>query len=279
MLLEINPRPIFTPASDCWCGPPAAKVTLLENDVHLWYSSLDLSASSYEQLEATLDRDERRRAKRFCFELERARFVSGRGLLRRILGYHSGIKPSELRFDYSSRGKPSLTDTFRGHKILFSLAHSDGNVIYAVALDREIGVDLERIVRIDELEQIANRFFSDQEKGALHALAGYAKREAFFEIWTAKEAYLKACGDGLAHPLDKIDVLLGPGRSTCKLRIKGDMRENSRWSLKLLRPASRFTAALVVEGSNYRLACCQWPEHENALKLGSINTGRINGVE
>jgi len=273
--MEINAGPISTPASDCCCGPPTASPVLLENDVHLWYSSLDLSASSYEQLEATLDRDERRRAKRFCFELERARFVSGRGLLRRILGYYSGIEPGELQFNYNSRGKPSLRDAIGGDKILFNLAHSDGNAIYAVALNREIGVDLERIVRIGELEHIAHRFFSDKEKTALHALTGNAKREAFFKIWTAKEAYLKACGKGLAH-LDKIDVLLDPGRSTCKLKIKGDIRENSRWSVKLLRPAPRFTAALVVEGSNYRLAYCQWPEHKNQLKPGT-NTGRING--
>lgn len=187
--VEINAKPALMVASDCRWRQPPVKVVLLEDEVHLWFASLDPPASSLRRLEQTLDASERSRAKRFYFERERVRFVAGRGLLRRILGYYSGIEPSELQFCYSSQGKPSLTEKCGGDRIQFNLAHSAGRAIYAVTLNREIGVDLERVAPVIGLEQVANRFFSAHERAALHALAGREEREAFFEIWTAKEAY------------------------------------------------------------------------------------------
>jgi len=242
-------------ASDDWWSEPPANVLLSESDVHLWFSSLDLPLPSLQQLELLLDGEERERANGFCFERERARFVVGHGLLRRILGHYLGVESSELCFDYGSRGKPSLSEGFGGGRIQFNLAHSGGYVIYAVTLDRKIGVDLERVVPVVELKQIANRFFSDREKTALHALTGNEQHEAFFKIWTAKEAYVKACGEGLAHPLNQIDAPIDSGESPCSLRVTCDMREDSRWSLEQVRPASGFIAAVVVEGCNYHLAC------------------------
>lgn len=241
----------------CWSQPPA-NAALFEDDVHLWYSSLDIPAAALPRLYATLDSNERARAECYCFEVERVRFVVGRGLLRRILGRYLDVEPSDLRFEYSSRGKPSLREGFGG-RIRFSLAHSGGYAIYAITLNRRIGVDLERIVPVVELEQIANRFFSDREKTALQALAGDEQHETFFKIWTAKEAYLKACEKSLANPLSVVDVPVEP-IAPCSLRICCDMREDSRWSLEQLRPASDFMAALVVEGCNYRLACWRWPD-------------------
>lgn len=256
ILTESNANPgVIHAANCCWSLPPAHMV-LLKDDVHLWYSSLDLPASCVLQLQSTLDADERERARRICFELERARFVVCRGLLRRILECYSWIESSKLRFVYSSRGKPALRERVRGHKIQFNLSHSSGRAIYAVTLDREVGVDLERVVPLVESEQIANRFFSNREKASVRALAGIRKHEAFFKAWTAKEAYLKACGKGLAYALDKIEVPKDCGHFH---PISGDSKNGSQWSLKWLSPESAFTAALVVEGkSNYRLACWQF---------------------
>ena len=230
-----------------WSRPPT-NLALFEDEVHLWYSTLDLPASNLQMLEATLGLDERERAKGFCLQLERTRFVVGRGLLREILGHYSGIESNELCFKYSPRGKPSLAERFGGDRIQFSLARSNGYVIYAFTLSRRIGVDLERVVPI-ESEQIANRFFSDREKAALHALNGNEQLEEFFRIWTAKEAYLKACGEGLARPLNEVDFSLNPGESSCLVRIRGVREDCSLWSLWQLRPASGFTAALVLEVS------------------------------
>jgi len=230
-----------------------------ENDVHLWYSSLNIPLSILQRLWSTLSSDEQKRAKRFCFERERARFVASRVLLRRILAYYTRTEPSKLQFDYGSRGKPSLVEGVAGDRIRFNLAHSNAGAIYALTLDRDIGVDFEAVVPIPEYQQIADRFFSSREKATLQALAGNDKLEAFFKIWTAKEAYLKACGEGLSQPLDSIDVALDRRESLHFLKTRANMPEDSPWSLQHLRPTSRSIAALVVNRSRYSLACWEWP--------------------
>ncbi|HKM76096.1 MAG TPA: 4'-phosphopantetheinyl transferase superfamily protein [Candidatus Bathyarchaeia archaeon] len=222
---------------------------LSDDDIHLWYSSLDLPATSLNGLETTLDEDEQKRANRFCFERERARFVACHGLLRRILGHYVDSDPSELRFSYNPNGKPSLRERFGGDRIQFSLSHSSGCAIYAVTLNRKIGVDLERIAPIPELEQIVNHFFSDQEKSVFHLLADNEKQTAFFKTWAAKEAYVKACGEGLTH-LNRIAISLEPSKFKCSLKNGSEIWENSHWWLEQLRPASNFIAAVVAERSD-----------------------------
>lgn len=246
-------------ACDCWWDEPPANVILSQDDVHVWYASLDQPASSFRWLARTLNADERERSKRFYFKQDRVRFIVGRGLLRTILGHYLSIEPGELQFCYSSRGKPSLAETFRGSRIRFNLAHSYGFALYAVTLDREIGVDLEYVKPIAEATRIVNRFFSDQEKAAFDTFTSYEKPEAFFRYWTCKEAYLKACGEGLTHPLDQIDVSLVPGEAARLLSLKGDLQEVSRWFLQELRPAAGLVGALVVEGAEARLACWEVP--------------------
>src|SRR5208283_4219750 len=120
-----------------------ASALLSEDSTHLWYSSLDLPELSLVRLQASLDADERERAQLFCSERERARFIAGHGLLRKILEYYVGVPSSELQLCYNPQGKPSLTERFGGNRIQFNLAHSGGFAIYAVTLDRRIGVDLE----------------------------------------------------------------------------------------------------------------------------------------
>jgi len=249
--IEVNPSPVWMRTSQCsWSQP--ANMPLSGDEVHLWYSSLDLPASSFQRLGATLDADERERTKGLCFDLERARFVVSHGLLRRILGHYSGVEPNKLRFLYSTRGKPSLTEEFGERRIQFSLSHSDGYVIYAFTLDHRIGIDLEHVVPIVESERIAARFFSGKEKAVLDTLAGNERREAFFRIWTAKEAYLKACGQGLAFPLNRIETIIDREGSICSLGIKG-IEDDSRWSLEQFGPAPGFVASLIIEGSNFRV--------------------------
>jgi len=203
--------------------------------------------------------DERARAERIYFEQDRVRFIISRGLLRTILGYYLATEPSDLQFCYGSHGKPFLAETFRGSRIQFNLSHAQGLVLYSFTLDREVGIDLEYIKPIAEASQIVHRFFSEQEIAAFHTLTVNEKSESFFKYWTCKEAYLKACGEGLTHPLNQIEVSLVPGEPATLLSINGDVREASRWFLQELQPATGVVASLVVEGSEPLLSCWHMP--------------------
>jgi 4'-phosphopantetheinyl transferase len=139
------------------------------------------------------------------------------------------------------------------------LAHAQGLALYAVAIDREVGIDLERSRPIPDAEEIAERFFSNREKTALLSVPSGQRHEAFLNCWTRKEAYIKAVGDGLACPLDRFEVSLKPGEPARLLSVEGDPREALRWCLRELTPAPDYNAAIAVEGHGWHLACWHWP--------------------
>lgn len=248
----------MTVTNDClWLRPPAG-LALSSNEVHVWRATLDLTASCVQSLQHTLTADELSRAARFYFQKDRQHFIVARGLLRAILSRYLDMEPGQLRFCYSDYGKPSLAPTSGQKTLSFNLSHSDGLALYAMTRGRETGIDLEHVRSVAEAEQIAERFFSAQEKAVFRALPASLKHKAFFTCWTRKEAYIKARGEGLSLPLHQFDVSLVPGEPAALLNVRGDPQEVSRWSLRELIPAPGYVAALVVKGHNWRLACWQW---------------------
>jgi 4'-phosphopantetheinyl transferase len=140
----------------------------------------------------------------------------------------------------------------------FNLAHSHELALYAITRGREVGIDLERIRSNLVDEQIAERFFSPREVVVLRGLPTHRQREAFFNCWTRKEAYVKAKGQGLSIPLDQFDVSLAPGEPAALLSTQWHPQEASRWSLQKLNPGCGYVAALAVEGHDWQVKCWQW---------------------
>ena len=202
--------------------------------------------------------DEKTRAERFHFEEDRKRFIVRRGILRTILGGYLGVDPDQVQFAYGKNEKPELADSFANGEIRFNLSHSGEVALYAFTRDREIGVDIEHIREISDMEQVSNRFFSLRENEVLHILSESKKREAFFNCWTRKEAYIKAIGDGLSCPLDSFDVSLVPGEPARLQRIEGDSEAALRWSIQDLETENGFTAAFAVKGPIERVQYKQW---------------------
>lgn len=127
------------------------------------------------------------------------------------------------------------------------MSHSCDVALIAVARDREVGVDVERLRDGVDLEGIARRFFSPTEVSALLALPQHHRQEAFFSCWTRKEAYIKARGSGLSMPLDGFDVSLAPDAPAALLTTRPDPMDATRWSLYSFDPALAYLAALAVE--------------------------------
>ena len=242
-----------------WRAPPETLV-LGCDEVHVWRATLDQTASQIQSFRHNLAADELARAERFYFEKDRGHFIVARGVLRAILGSYLKRAPEGLSFCYSSHGKPALAGESGGDAIRFNVSHSHGIALYAVTRGREVGVDLERIRSNLEVEEIAERFFSQREVATLRALPTEEQREAFFRSWTRKEACLKARGEGLSLPLDQIDVSLAPGKPDAVPGTQPDSSEASRWSLQELAPVPGYAAALAVEGHGWRLTCWQWPD-------------------
>jgi 4'-phosphopantetheinyl transferase len=232
---------------------PSRQPALLEDEIHIWVTSLDRPAEQVYNLSRHLSPDESDRASRFRFQTDRDRFVVARGTLRAVLGGYLNLKPRELRFNYSAYGKPSIEPGAGSQAISFNLSHSHELALLAFTRARRVGVDLEFICPDFATQEVAQRFFSKDETDALSALSSERRAEGFFNCWTRKEAYVKARGEGLSHPLDTFSVSLTPGEPASLLSIKGSPAEADRWSLRDLPVAAGYAAALAVENRHAQL--------------------------
>lgn len=230
--------------------PAPKKLDLLLNDVHIWRINLNSSESQLQFFRETLSSDEIARAQRFYFPEHRQRFIAGRGTLRAILGQYLGIDPKQVEFEYQPRGKPLLAAKFADQGLLFNLSHSQDLALLGVSYQHQIGVDLEYIRTMSDLEGLAKRFFSSREYEYLRLFSPQEQQQIFFRYWTCKEAYLKATGDGLVQ-LEEIEISLTPNQPS-QLLVSGD------WNLRELTPAENFAAAVVVAGSNINLHCWEY---------------------
>jgi 4'-phosphopantetheinyl transferase len=238
----------------------AGSFQLASDEVHSWCASLDVPPETSARLYATLTPDERTRSARFQFGHDRQRFIVARGVLRNLLGRYLQTQPSQIRFVYNAFGKPDLGAEFGG-RLKFNLSHSAGLALIAIATASNVGVDLEYIRAQSDYADIARHFFSAAEVDCLSAYPSHLYAEPFFSCWTKKEACLKACGEGLAIPLNSFSVPLttGPAHSLVDLHAASkDIGPAKRWSLYTLRPAPGYAGALAIEGTGWRLRQWQW---------------------
>ena len=173
---------------------------LKENTVHLWQAHIPTLANFENDFLQYLTIDEVTRANRFHFPLHRLRFIIARGLLRKILKLYTD---ETIAFIYGPKGKPFLRNNKM--KLQFNVSHSEDWVVYAITLNTEIGVDVQKIDD-HEHESIAKRHFSEQEYNALMAFPESERPLVFCSIWAAKEAIVKALGEGLHVSLQSFAV-------------------------------------------------------------------------
>ena len=227
--------------------------------VDVWLADLEPAEVVVERYLTILTVDERARAGRFHFPRDARRWIVARGTLRAILGDRLRIDPRDVRFIHGEYGKPELAEAFAGSGLRFNLSHSGGLALCAVVRHCRVGVDIERLRPVPDLETIAERTFSPREREALRQLPPELRHEAFFNCWTRKEAYIKAIGRGLAHPLDRFSVSLAPGAPPRLETVDDDPREAEAWSVEAFVPSAGYAAALVVEGRADRIVRDTWP--------------------
>ena len=240
-----------------WADPPAS-AALPAGEIHLWRAALAQTDEVAQRLVRVLSDDEQRRAHGFHSERDRRAFCVGRGVLRMLLGRYLGIAPTRVKFEYGRWGKPRLAGTLGKSGLRFNAAHSDGLFLCAFTLEQEIGIDLERVVPVPEMLQIAEVAFSPAEHAALCALPAKARTQAFFDCWTRREAWLKARGAGMAGPRDPSaeQPVMGERRGDAGLLSQGGAED--RWSVHAFTPAPQYVAALAVEGPLGPIQAWQW---------------------
>jgi 4'-phosphopantetheinyl transferase len=240
-----------------WPLPPP-ELRLEENEVHIFAAPLDLPQPELEKRVATLSLAEKERAGKFKFDKHRNRFIAGRGLLREALAHYLQTEPIALDFSYSERGKPEFPPHFPKTGIYFNLAHSENLALLAITRIGSIGVDVEHIRPVNNVEELVARFFSKREDELFQKLSDPEKPAAFFNLWTRKEALLKATGEGIGNRLNQVEVSFLAGESAKLLAISGDTAKAAQWTLQELLPTPGFVGALAIESQNLRVSCWTW---------------------
>ena len=203
-------------------------MNLISEHIHLWHIALDTEISCTE-LFLILSIDEQQKANSFHFEKDKNNYIKSHAALRKILSKYYFINPIDICFSYTKYNKPYISDN--QHNLHFNLSHSNDMAIVAIIKNHPLGVDVEYIKPVDDINDIVENFFSNQEKIKFLLLPGEKKLEAFYTIWTRKEAFVKAVGNGLSYPLDDFEVSFLENEPARILKVNDSEIEAKRWSL------------------------------------------------
>jgi 4'-phosphopantetheinyl transferase len=216
-----------------------ATLTAMAARVDLWHVRTDaLDARSIAACADLLTVDEREKHARFVFERHRLEYLATRGLARGVLATYLPRRPSELSFHRTALGRPILEDA---GALRFNLTNTVTLIACAVTDGREIGVDAEPLTRSDQILTIASTVFTVGERAGLERLPGPARRRRAVELWTLKEAYIKARGLGFSLPVQSLEVLFTEGAARP--------------------PRLRFFEPLTDVGERWALATCEIEGH------------------
>ena len=218
-----------------------------EGEVHLWHTDV-AAAATPERLEGyaeVVSSDELARAQRFVRQRDRELFLVAHALVRATLSRYAPVAPNEWRFSVGSHGRPEIAWP-SGSGLRFNLSHTPGRAVCGVTLDRDVGVDIERLGRVARPLGIAERFFAATEVAALQRLPEPRRRQRFFELWTLKESYIKARGLGLAIPLDQF-WFADPDRRPISIDLAPSLGDDpAAWRFELVERGPEYALAVAV---------------------------------
>lgn len=216
-------------------------------------ASIGSPARLVAELTAALSAAERERASKYFRPVDALRHTLGRGILRHALSRLMDLPASDIVFEIEpAAGKPYVTGA-----PAFNVSHSGDLVLVALGREGRIGVDVEAVRPVPDLESVARTSFTRDEVDALFRFpAGETRTLAFFRGWTRKEAMLKALGHGIGS-LDRISVALteGDGNALLRLDVVGETRP--AWTVRSVRAAASHEAAIAWDRPLQGILCIE----------------------
>lgn len=219
--------------------------TIDEGDVHVWLADCDIPGDG--PMWSLLDEGELNKAKRFRKPDDSRRYVVSHGVLRLILSKYLNERPESIKYERGPYGKPGISG---GSWLRFNMSHSNGMAAYAITLKREVGIDLE-YMRDIPIPQISRTVLSANEDAYLRSIPVEERLDAFFMLWTRKEAYVKSIGEGIYAKLNEIDVSFR--NELCQLSFGG-----SNWSIVDIESPDRYKGAVAVQGDARAIKVFKW---------------------
>lgn len=218
----------------------------LPGRIDVWCAWLgEVDEALLERYRALVSAPETARMERFHFEEDRRRHLISRALVRTALSRYGALEPREWRLLADVDGRPYADNLPGGLALDFNVSHAAEMVVLAVSSGR-VGVDVESLARDSDIERL-DRYFSSTERSALLALAGEARRRRFFELWTLKESYVKARGEGLRLPLDAFAFEFR-GERGLRLSVEPALADSpGRWRFRQFSPRAGYVVSVCAE--------------------------------
>jgi len=219
---------------------------IIKGTVHLWIADLNSWEKHAGNLRTVLSDEEHNRLDRIKIDNKKTEFLCSRSILRIILSLYLTEDPNDLSITNALGGKPILPDT----ELQFNVSHSKDYLLCGISLGNRIGIDIQEIYPISSLDRIINNFFSPTEIKYLRSLPSReVYREHFFSIWTAKEAYLKAVGDGIQGSFNQLSTIPdSTDLKNFKLDLPDTIKTEINWTIKSVEVPQGYNAALAYEG-------------------------------
>jgi 4'-phosphopantetheinyl transferase len=244
----VDAKPLNSPGIS-W-RKPDGDLNLSRNECHIWAINLDQGGECVRRLTRYLSPTEARKASQFYGEIDQHRYTVGRSLLKILLGIYTGVEPDKLELQTRKAGKPYLPNI----DLQFSKTASGSFGLIAITLEINVGVDIEKIKKLDEAAQLIKSAFSNSEHLAFQKMPPSKRSRAFFRGWTRKEAIVKALGTGLGIAPDQFTVSLDPSPAY-EFNIPGIPAElPANWTLRSWSPAADYQAAIAIRSSNVALS-------------------------
>lgn len=218
---------------------------------------MTVAPDQMDALARSLDELELDRAGRYRSEALRHKFIVAHAGLRAILASYTGIPPSQLSFRFGVQGKPTLIDRGAAPGLEFNLSDSQDIALAAVTLHQPIGVDVERVREIPELDCMTPSILAPQELECLQKHEGPERLAVFLRFWTCKEAIIKAMGVGLSANLKRI-VVDAEAAAASRWFTVHVPTSGRTWSVRSLPIDGRYQAALAMEGSGAEVELHEW---------------------
>ncbi|MDH5445055.1 MAG: 4'-phosphopantetheinyl transferase superfamily protein [Gammaproteobacteria bacterium] len=214
---------------------------LKSGEIHLFVFSVTDIFSRLQQLSSCLSATEEKRAARFINQQHGDNYRCIRGQLRTLLSAYLKDQPSNIQIEYEEHGKPFLNNK---RQLQFNLSHSRDRVAFVFCRDSVIGVDIEFMRPQKNFAGMLRHVASVREQQELMALNEPSSFNAFYRLWTRKEAYIKAVGRGLGMGLRSIYVGTEPLETFTSVEYKGQIQSN--WQVLDVTAPENFKLAICV---------------------------------
>ncbi|MFN0098285.1 MAG: 4'-phosphopantetheinyl transferase family protein [Gemmatimonadaceae bacterium] len=216
----------------------------MSTTVDVWRVALDATRPPTAADLDSLSELERTRAGRFASDILRFRWLGAHVVLRRVLAAALDVPPAAITYAKGPQGKPALAHPERTG-LEFNLSDSGDQALIAVSRHGPLGVDVEACRPLSDLAAVATSHFAADERAPLLALPQTEQHAAFYRIWTRKEAYLKALGEGLGYGLGRFAVTMDAADARL-LHVDGDTRAGSQWHIVPIRADDGYEACVAA---------------------------------